>query len=128
MTGTDLGDNIDGGADIDTLDLSGFTVNTSLIIDLAAGTWREEPVVGGTWTIVNVENVTGSDFNNTITGSSGANVLNGRGGDDTIFGGDGADTLNGGDGNDTLRGEGGLDSFIGGAATTPSWSMRPERR
>ncbi len=114
LTGSSLGDNIDGGADIDTLDLSGFTFNTGHIVDLAAGTWREEPTLG-TWTIVNVENVTGSDFDNTITGSGGANVLNGRGGNDTIFGGNGADTLNGGDGNDTLRGEGGLDSFIGGA-------------
>ncbi|HYN39391.1 MAG TPA: calcium-binding protein, partial [Rhodospirillales bacterium] len=66
-------------------------------------------------TILNFENVIGSDEDDTIIGSLTANRLEGAGGFDTIAGGDGDDSLFGGDGNDSLSGEAGNDSLDGGA-------------
>jgi len=57
--------------------------------------------------LVSIENVIGSDFNDTITGDANANVLDGGLTDDIITGGAGNDTLIGGDGDDVLTG--GLD-------------------
>lgn len=53
-----------------------------------------------------VENVTGSEDNDTLTGSSGVN---------TLAGGNGADTLNGLGNDDVLAGGGSNDKFIAGA-------------
>ena len=63
----------------------------------------------------NIENVTGTDYGDTITGGAGNNVLMGRGGGDTLNGGGGDDTLDGGDGKDTLKGGDGADTLKGGA-------------
>jgi Ca2+-binding RTX toxin-like protein len=60
---------------------------------------------GAQLTFDHVENLTGSDQDDTFTGDSGKNVFDG---------GDGADTLNGKGGNDTLNGDGGKDILIGG--------------
>ncbi|HET9810615.1 MAG TPA: calcium-binding protein, partial [Sphingomicrobium sp.] len=51
----------------------------------------------GTWTISNVENVGGGDFNDVLTGNAEANIL---------AGGVGNDRLTGGAGNDLLLGDG----------------------
>lgn len=76
---------------------------------------------GDTDTLRNIEDVRGSDYNDTITGSSarndleglaGADWLKGLGGNDTLNGGDGKDTLDGGNGNDTLIGGAGNDTFV----------------
>lgn len=48
-----------------------------------------------------VENLTGSAFNDSLTGSSVANTILGWDGDDMIEGGGGADGLSGGEGNET---------------------------
>lgn len=70
--------------------------------------------------ISNVENVTGSIFNDTITGNNVANILNGDNGNDVLNGGGGKDSLNGGAGNDTLTGVGtengvaSIDTLAGG--------------
>jgi Ca2+-binding RTX toxin-like protein len=57
--------------------------------------------LGGTDTLSNIENVEGSNFNDTLTGDGGANELRGLAGDDTLEGGPGNDTLDGGAGSDT---------------------------
>ena len=64
-----------------------------------------------------IENVTGTQDNDTITGNAEANTLIGEAGNDTLRGLVGQDTLDGGLGNDTL--EGGLDDdeIRGGAGT-----------
>jgi Ca2+-binding RTX toxin-like protein len=72
-------------------------------------------IAGGADTLLNIENVEGSDFNDRITGSTLANLLGGNSGNDTINGGAGNDTLTGGTGNDTLNGGAGRDSMVGGA-------------
>ncbi len=69
-------------------------------------------------TLVNVENVSGSNsVEDTFYGDSENNVLNGRGGDDQLVGRGGDDTLMGSDGSDQLYGMEDDDLLIGGAGT-----------
>lgn len=63
--------------------------------------------------LINVENIVGSIFNDTILGNEYNNNINGHTGDDTIDGGDGADLLHGGEGNDTIYGMRGMDRISG---------------
>jgi len=51
-------------------------------------------------TLISIEGVIGSNFNDIITGDANVNTLNGGAGDDTLIGGGGMDTLTGGDGAD----------------------------
>jgi Ca2+-binding RTX toxin-like protein len=78
----------------------------------------------GTDTLVNIEDVRGSNFDDDLYGDDGDNYLDGRDGDDIIEGRDGDDLLRGRDGdddliggagNDTLRGDAGVDWLDGGA-------------
>jgi Ca2+-binding RTX toxin-like protein len=93
-------DVINGGADTDTVsyrdDPAGVTVNlgTGSATDGWGGVWA----FGGTDTLISIENVEGSNFNDNITGNNGDNVINGRSGDDTIDGGAGIDLLDLSDG------------------------------
>ncbi len=73
----------------------------SVTVDLGKAT-QQDTGAAGLDTIVNVENLTGSDFADTLTGTAGNNVLNGLAGDDRINGKGGVDDLQGGAGNDTL--------------------------
>jgi Ca2+-binding RTX toxin-like protein len=61
-----------------------------------------------------IENLTGSDYNDTLRGNKGANILQGGNGDDTLLGRAGADTLVGGDGSDWLDGGAWKDVLTGG--------------
>lgn len=65
--------------------------------------------------VTNVENVVGSDQNDSITGTTSVNDLQGGAGDDTLIGLGGSDTLNGGDGSDTISAGSGNDLLIGGS-------------
>ena len=91
------GDLIDGGDGIDT---ARYANSDGLIrIDLGAGT------TGGAGhafndTLVDIENIFGSAFNDVITGDDGINDLNGYNGNDRLNGGLGDDVLTGGSGND----------------------------
>jgi len=69
----------------------------------------------GTDTLSGIENIVGSQGNDTITLNTGSNVIDGQGGDDTLTGGDSADRLLGGSGNDTLLGGAGNDTLQGDA-------------
>ena len=101
-------DTIYGGAGSDTLDGgsgSGDVVSyahnsAGVTVDLSMGTATDGG--GGSDTLSNFENVTGSDYNDTITGDSGANVLDGGAGNDIIYGNGGADDLYGGTGADVF--------------------------
>ncbi|UWQ19641.1 hypothetical protein [Jannaschia sp. M317] len=78
--------------------------------DLQAGTILD--TFGNTDTLFGIEQIYGSNNNDTLLGHStlgdllfgrgGNDILNGRGGDDTLIGGQGADTLNGGTGDDQI--------------------------
>ncbi|MBB5712706.1 Ig-like domain-containing protein [Sphingomonas xinjiangensis] len=64
--------------------------------------------------LFDIENVTGSAFDDKITGDGLDNRLRGLDGADTIAGGGGADVLVGDGGNDTLSGDAGEDNIAGG--------------
>jgi Ca2+-binding RTX toxin-like protein len=121
-----LGDDLlDGGSGNDTVNYAAAA--GAVTVNLALGTATGE----GSDTLLNVENVIGSDFNDTITGNGVANVLTGGLGNDTLHGGDandtltgsaGNDTLHGGDANDTLTGSAGIDQLFGdGGHDTLKW-------
>ncbi len=124
-TGNDL---LDGGAGADVLD-GGEGVDTALYafaqagvtVSLENGTGTAGEAAGDRFT--NIENLWGSEHDDTLTGNNGDNVLNGsggddilngRGGNDVLVGGLGTDTLNGGTGNDILDGGVGADVLDGG--------------
>ena len=69
---------------------------------------------GGKVELRSVENVVGSDGNDTIMGNGEANKLSGRGGNDKIEGGGGDDTITGGGGDNNLSGGTGNDTITGG--------------
>ncbi|MFC5351077.1 tandem-95 repeat protein [Azospirillum lipoferum] len=87
-------DSLDGGTDNDTVTYAGSA--TAVNANLATGVATGE----GTDALRNLENVTGSAFDDVITGDGGANILLGGGGKDTITGGAGTDTIHGGTGDD----------------------------
>ncbi|WP_461308392.1 calcium-binding protein, partial [Albidovulum sp.] len=87
LEGEDGDDHLDGGAGIDEASyaLAAGAVNVNLSTGLASDGY------GGTDTLVNIENVRGSAYGDTLTGDGGANVLRGLGGADTLDGGAGID-------------------------------------
>ena len=77
--------------------------------------------------IFEIENLIGSNFNDTLTGDSNDNTIDGGEGNDVIHGGGGLDMLKGGDGNDTLYSDNSIASFNGGAdIDTVDFSGRTE--
>ena len=91
---------IDGGADIDTIDFS----RLSVAVSFSLGQTAPQPVAGGTVTVVNIENVIGSNGPDLLYGTAGPNTIYGMAGNDTIVAGAGADIVYGGDGDDTIQG------------------------
>ena len=85
----------------DTYDAA--SAKAAVTVDLGAGTSTGG---SGTDTLKHIDDVSGSDFDDSLTGSSGDNVLYGEGGNDTLSGGagdnDGADSFDGGGGIDTV--------------------------
>lgn len=98
------GDIVNGG-DTKDKDVITFVEATGPVqIALVKGVSTEFFVSGvGGGFVVNVENVVGSGFADTITGDGDANIIDGGAGSDTITGGGGKDTLTGGADADTFR-------------------------
>lgn len=110
-------DTLDGGADTDTvsylqgvagLNNAGVRVSLALVTVQATGGAGSDKLLG-------VENLTGSNFNDTLTGNSGANALLGGLGNDNLTGGLGADIVDGQEGDDSLAIDSADTSVIGGA-------------
>jgi serralysin len=109
---TNTGSNvIDGGAGNDTVsyaDVSLLTLALALgnpatatitvgatggvTVDLNIS-GKQDTTNSGLDTLIGIENVTGSKFNDTLTGDTGKNVLDGGGGSDLLIGGKGDDTF-----------------------------------
>lgn len=91
-------DTIDGrdGADV----VAYYSAAGAVTVNLTTGT-----ATGGLGndTLLNIEDVTGSVFGDTLTGSGGDNVLEGSDGNDSFVSTAGGDTLNGGIGVDTVN-------------------------
>jgi len=123
-------DILDGGAGDDILNGGGGSDSASyasstagVFVNLTAGFGDDG--MGGSDTLVSIENFLGSAFNDFARGDSGANLLAGFAGHDFMRGMDGADTLKGGDDDDYLDGGQGDDILDGGtgwdrAAYSPS--------
>ncbi len=99
------GDILDGGNGIELI--SYFNSPESVYVSLALGLGRGGDAEGDR--IYNVENIEGSEYNDTLIGDNGDNEIFGLGGDDIIESGDGDDTLVGGAGSDILDGGNGTD-------------------
>jgi Ca2+-binding RTX toxin-like protein len=65
----------------------------------------------------NIEDIDGSNYNDTIYGNSSSNILSGLGGSDILDGREGGNTLYGGSGYDTLLSGTGNDTIHGGDDT-----------
>lgn len=94
-------DYIDGGAGVDRVDY--FRATSAVTVDLSKQTAQLVSADQGTDTILNVENIRGSDYADTLRGNGQDNHLIGRAGDDVLFGGGGNDTLEGNAGTDTAQ-------------------------
>lgn len=92
-TGNDV---IYGGTGTDTVSFasSASAVTANLSTNSATG--------DGTDYLYELENITGSAFDDTLTGDSNDNVLDGGAGNDTLTGGNGNDSIHGGSGTDTV--------------------------
>ncbi|MEM9968786.1 MAG: DUF4214 domain-containing protein [Pseudomonadota bacterium] len=92
---------------------------TGVTVDLITGVASDG--YGGTDTLINIEDVEGSAYADTLLGDDGDNrlfgnagddLLRGRGGDDEIIGFLGNETLDGGPGDDILNGSLGNDTYV----------------
>ena len=112
LTGSNFDDTLEGnsfnnvlvgGLGTDTVSYANATSGANgvgVTVKLALTT-AQNTVTAGTDKLSGFENVTGSQFNDTLIGSGGVNVLMGLGGNDYLDGGAGADHMFGGTGNDT---------------------------
>lgn len=114
-------DSLDGGAGTsDTVDYSdaAFGVTVDLINFEATG----QDI--GTDSVINIENVIGSEFDDTIIGNNVANIFDGLGGNDTLYGSGANDIILGGEGDDVIQGNYGIDIVNGGnGIDTMSYSL-----
>ncbi|MBW4610814.1 MAG: hypothetical protein KME22_27275 [Hassallia sp. WJT32-NPBG1] len=119
LVGSAGNDLLDGGTDIDTADYDNSPNGAIVNIDqtqgysniiysfdlepsftIAAGTAFDG--FGGTDTLQNLENITGSNYDDVLIGNALRNALNALNGNDLLIGNGGDDTLDGGDGIDTV--------------------------
>jgi Ca2+-binding RTX toxin-like protein len=110
LTGGLGADIINGGTGIDWARYHSSTAGVN--VNLNGGVQSGGDAQGDTlfW----IENVFGSNFNDTLTGDGANNFLRGYGGNDILNGSGGNDTLFGEEGNDLLTGGTGIDVLNGG--------------
>eukprot|EP00439_Symbiodinium_sp_Y106_P090069 s1_g2605.t1 len=101
-------DYIDGGAGTDTASYAsswaGITVNLTGNVNTGGAAEGDQ--------LYNIENLSGSIYDDILTGNAGDNTLWGWAGNDMLEGGAGADTLDGGDGNDTASYAGSAEGVV----------------
>ncbi|WP_380787019.1 Calx-beta domain-containing protein [Sphingomonas sp. R86521] len=122
LTGGTGDDVLEGGKGINILnggdgnDAASY-VNSSagVTVSLLLHDQAQNTVGAGTDTLIGIEQLVGSRFDDTLTGDANANILFGEAGNDVLIGGFGTDTLIGGAGNDTLYGNQDNDTLLGGA-------------
>ncbi len=108
-------DSLDGGTGIDTASYGDAESGVSVNLGSGTATGGEAPVAAPDALTADavfagdrlrgIDNVVGSQFDDSLLGSLG---------DNTLSGGAGNDALNGGRGNDSLLGDAGADSLVGG--------------
>jgi Ca2+-binding RTX toxin-like protein len=103
--GNDL---LDGGTGIDTASYAHATAGVTVDLSLIGA---QNTIGAGSDTLTGIENLVGSNFNDTLTGDNNSNIITGGLGNDVLNGGGGDDLLIGGLGNNTLTGGAGADTF-----------------
>ena len=96
-------DSLIGGGGNDTASFEhaalGIVASLNTVFTVGPVVTQANDAAGDTYS--GVENLRGSNFNDTLIGDNNANILTGSEGDDTLEGMEGSDTLMGGNGNDT---------------------------
>ena len=116
------GDLLVGGPGNDTLD-GGLGLDEASFANATSAVWvnlndegaAQNTYGGGNDTLISIEGVVGSNFDDVLVANGAGDVLNGGAGNDTLSSGSGSDLLIGGDGADHLVGGSGDDVIIGGA-------------
>ncbi len=103
-------DTLDGGADNDTASFLNSLNDVNVYLQ-----YTGRQTGDGVDTLISIENLIGSDYNDRLIGDAGDNIFIGGEGNDIIKGKGGNDQFFGGDGNDTMRGDVGDDIMYGGA-------------
>ncbi|CAI8806329.1 beta strand repeat-containing protein [Pseudomonas sp. IT-P4] len=104
-----VGNNVlNGGTGVDT---ASYLYATSAVTVSLAVTTAQATVGSGADTLIAIENLTGSSYNDTLRGNAAANLLSGGAENDTLDGGAGNDVLNGGTGADGMTGGDGSDLY-----------------
>jgi Ca2+-binding RTX toxin-like protein len=108
-------DLLDGGPGRDTASYQG--ANKGIAVDLAVAGLQSIGANQGSDTLVSIENVSGSSFDDVLKGNGGDNVLTGGAGSNYFDGRDGNDTFDISAGeDDTVRGGNGDDVVLAGDA------------
>ncbi|WP_051213302.1 M10 family metallopeptidase [Rubritepida flocculans] len=115
-TGFDL---LEGGAGFDYARYDGAGVSEGVFVWLGQRTGFAGQAQGDT--LIGIEGLVGSPFDDILLGDGDANVLLGQGGNDILLGLEGNDSIYGGAGNDQLRGNAGADFLNGGAGNDQFW-------
>lgn len=116
----DGNDTLDGGSGNDVVDYrNAFAApgkSGAITVNLTTGIVekRQNGAIAGRDTLVAIESVTGSSYDDTLTGSARSERMNGAAGNDSLSGLDGNDVLEGSDGNDVLSGGSGSNTLDGG--------------
>ena len=113
LQGDEGGDALIGG---DGNDTAGYQQSNSAVLVFLADAASNGGIAAGD-TFDSIENLSGTDFNDTLAGDASANILSGGLGNDRLDGNDGDDELVGGEGDDELDGGNGADIFDGGSGT-----------
>ncbi|WP_299164853.1 calcium-binding protein [uncultured Tateyamaria sp.] len=108
LTGNAGNNTLEGGAGADTLDGGSGGTDTAAYdgatsgvnVNLATGINTGGDADGDV--LINIDNLRGSAFDDTLTGDDASNGLSGQSGDDLIIGGAGADIIDGGADQDTV--------------------------
>ena len=103
--GADL---LNGGSGNDTVDYSGYGAAGGVVASLTNPAVNTGNAAGDTY--ISIENLIGTNSNDTLVGNGGANRLYSRSGDDFLYGMGGNDILRGGIGYDTFDGGDGSDT------------------
>jgi Ca2+-binding RTX toxin-like protein len=112
MNGGTGADRLDGGTGIDTATYATSAAGVSVKLNLVTAQVSAGDASGDI--LINIENLTGSAFSDTLYGDANANTLLGGAGDDYLYGRTGNDVIDGGTGNDWIEGGAGADTLSGG--------------
>jgi len=112
LTGGTGADVLDGGGGIDTASYANATTGVIASLTSSFSPFQTNDAQGDSFN--SIENLTGSDYNDSLYGDSNSNTLTGGDGADTLDGLAGNDHLSGGLGNDSIYADTGHDTVDAG--------------